>query len=158
MTEERQPDPLHVFRFRVDFQESQGKVPLCSGQFSECSGLEATMEPHVIKVGGRNFGAVQRAGRVTFGTVILKRGITATQHLWQWFDFVTRSNAYAYRLTATITIQDAAGRPRLTWELTNVLPTKFKVPDLNATAREVGVEELHLVHEGMKLIAPGGNP
>src|SRR5687768_16739050 len=106
--------PLHVFRFQVEFQEDSintGATPrdvvLCSGAFAECSGLEATMEPKVIKEGGRNFGPIQRAGPVTFGTVILKRGMTTTRDLWRWFDLTTGQGAYAVRLTATVTMQNA---------------------------------------------------
>ncbi|NJN82152.1 MAG: phage tail protein [Caldilineaceae bacterium] len=150
-------DPLHVFRFEVEFTEvplgggAGSAIPLCRGAFSECTGLEATMEPKVIKEGGRNYGAAQRSGQVTFATVILKRGITDARHLWQWFELVNRQGAYAYRLNVTIRLMDGAGKPRLTWTLLNTLPVKFKSPDLNATAGEVGIEELHLAHEGLTL-------
>lgn len=160
MTDANDLYPLHVFRFRVDFREDPingdagEPVPMCSGAFSECTGLEATMEPKVIKEGGRNYGPIQRAGPVTFATVILRRGITTTRHLWQWFEFVNDRNYYAYRLAAMITLSDAAGNTMLTWELSRAMPIKFKVPDLNAKGTEVGVEELHLVHEGFRLIEP----
>ncbi len=151
--------PLHVFRFHVDFEEerlsgeSGADVPLCSGAFAECTGLEATMEPKVIKEGGRNYGAAQRAGPVTFATVILKRGMTTTRDLWHWFEMVS-GGAYAYRLAAYITMHDGSGSPVMTWRLTNVLPVKFKSADLNAKGTEVGIEELHLAHEGLTLLAP----
>jgi hypothetical protein len=68
--------PLHVFRFHVSFKRdalrsegTNGPVSICSGAFSECTGLEATMEPKVIKAGGANYGDAQRAGPVTFATV-----------------------------------------------------------------------------------------
>ena len=153
-------DPLHVFRFEIEFTETQlnGKVgsaiPLCKGAFSECTGLEATMEPKVIKEGGHNYGAIQRAGPVTFATVILKRGITEARHLWQWFELVNKTGAYAYRINATIKLLDGAGKPKLKWILTNALPVKFKSPDLNAAAAEIGIEELHLAHEGMSVERP----
>ena len=58
--------PLPVFRFLVSFTKSTGKSstkgddkPLCGGEFSECTGLEATMEPKAIKVGGQNYGEIQ---------------------------------------------------------------------------------------------------
>src|SRR3982751_6445672 len=82
--------PLHLFNFLVELRQ-QGQTaapPLCSAAFSECTGLEATMEPKVIKEGGRNYGAVQRVGLVTFATVVLKRGITTQRDLWKWFDLV----------------------------------------------------------------------
>ncbi len=157
MSNENSLAPLHVFRFLIDFVEeplgNQGghsPVPLCSGAFAECTGLEATMEPKAIKEGGRNYGANQRAGPVTFSTVILKRGMTVTRDLWKWFEMVS-NGAYAYRLTARITMLDLAGGRVLSWELSRCLPTKFKTADLNARNNEIGIEELHLVHEGLRL-------
>jgi phage tail-like protein len=151
--------PLQVFRFQVDFTEArlsgtnQPIQNLCSGAFSECTGLEATVEPKVIKEGGRNYGAVQRAGPVTFSTVILKRGMTASRDLWRWFELVNRSAAYAYRLTVVITLRDGNNQDQLKWQLDQALPIKFKVADFNAKGTEVGVEELHLAHEGLHLLA-----
>ena len=150
--------PLQVFNFQVDFyqdpldsdQDSDETVAVCSGAFSECTGLEATMEPKVIKEGGRNYGAAQRAGPVTFATVILKRGMTTTRDLWSWFEMVS-GGAYAHRLSAYITMNDIAGLPVMTWKLTNVMPVKFKSADLNAKGTDVGIEELHLAHEGISL-------
>jgi phage tail-like protein len=152
--------PFHVFRFHVEFAEAKldkstgGSVPLCSGAFSECTGLEATMEPKVIKAGGRNYGAAQRAGQVTFATVILKRGMTTTRDLWNWFSLVTSQNRYTYRLSVTITLQNQAGEPVIVFKLARALPVKFKSADLNAKGTEVGVEELHLAHEGLTVERP----
>jgi phage tail-like protein len=162
MSDDRALAPLHIFRFQIDFREDSiatggghEPVALCSGAFSECTGLEATMEPKVIKEGGRNYGPVQRAGQVTFATVVLKRGITTTRHLWQWFQLVS-GGGYAYRLAASITIFDGAGAPVLVWRLEKALPIKFKAADLNAAkGTEVGIEELHLAHEGLWLKKPG---
>ncbi len=158
MTDENSLYPLHVFRFQVDFYEESlnGDVgddaPLCGGAFSEVTGLEASMEPKVITEGGRNNGPAQRSGPVTFSTVILKRGLTTMTDLWKWWELVTADNAYSYRLTAAITLSDAAGDLKLKWLLDRALPIKFKAPDLNSTSGEVGVEELHLAHEGLRMI------
>ena len=163
MPDERSPKdsvtlPFQVFRFRVEFKESPigqaagNPVALCSGAFSECSGLEATMEPRVIQEGGVNYGAAQRAGPVTFATVILKRGITSTQHLWQWFALVNRESAYAHRLDVEITLLNPANQPQLKWKLEKALPVKFKAPDLNAMGDQIGVEELHLAHQGLSML------
>jgi phage tail-like protein len=161
MTSELSLYPLHVFRFQVDFQEDpltnsgkKAEISLCSGAFAECTGLEATMEPKVIKEGGHNYGVAQRVGPVTFATVILKRGMTTTRDLWRWFELVSDGSKYAYRLAATITIFDTAGQSVLAWQLTKALPTKFKSADLNGKATEVGIEELHMAHEGLSLVKP----
>lgn len=160
--------PLHVFRFEVSFHEHGlrdvshgGEVALCSGAFSQCSGLEATMEPKAIREGGRNYGEVQRVGMTKFGTVIFRRGITDVKHLWRWFELVNARGKYAYRLTAKVKVLgppiaqgDSGSQVRWTWQLTHCLPTKLKAPDLDAKGNEVGIEELHVVHEGLVLDPP----
>ena len=153
LPENRLP-PLQVFRFQLSFKRAGDPVQMCSGAFSECTGLEATMEPKVIKAGGANYGSVQRAGQVSFATVILKRGMTSTRDLWKWFQMVG-GGGYAYRLSAEIAMQNPAGNTVLTWGLDNCLPVKFKAADLNAKGTEVGIEELHLAHEGLRLVSGG---
>lgn len=153
--------PFPVFNFEIAFKETRLSGTnnelgaLCGGSFTECSGLEATMEPKVIKAGGHNYGVIQRAGPVTFATVVLKRGMTSRRDLWRWFEMTTQRGAYAYRLTATIHMKDASRKTVLAWELANAMPIKFKASDLNAKGTDVGVEELHIAHEGLSLV-PGG--
>jgi phage tail-like protein len=147
--------PLHVFRFQVDFRSDSlvkssqhDPVDVCSGAFAECTGLEATMEPKAIKEGGRNYGPAQRAGGITFATVVLKRGVSTNRNLWQVFNTVS-SGLFAPRLQVTITLLDGFGLPIMGWQLDRAMPVKFKFADFNARATEVGIEELHLVHEGL---------
>jgi phage tail-like protein len=148
--------PLHIFRFRVVVTgesltqgPSGAAVEMC---FSECSGLEATMEPKTIKEGGRNYGAAQRAGGVTFATVILKRGVSANRGMWTIFNNAA-SGQYAPRLQVTITLlngtKDNPAKPVMAWKLEKAMPVKFKFADLNGKGSEIGIEELHLVHEGL---------
>lgn len=157
---------FHVFRYRVDFHEttldknaSTGKAAICSGQFSEVTGFEASMEPFTFQEGGRNWGEVHRAGKTTFATLVLKRGMTDDRGLWTWFQGVA-NGAYAYRLNATVTmlapdqpVEDAKGV--LGWEFANCLPIKLKAADLSSSSSEIGIEELHLNHEGMTLSGGG---
>jgi phage tail-like protein len=147
--------PLHVFRFQVDFYSdslsddgSHVPIAVCGGAFAECTGLEATMEPKVIKEGGRNYGAAQRAGGITFTTVVLKRGVSTNRNLWQIFNSIS-SGLFAPRLQVIITLRDGQGAPIIGWQLARAMPVKFKFADLNAKGTEVGIEELHLVHEGL---------
>lgn len=162
-------DPLYpfpLFRFHVEFtRHTDNDVAVAYGAFSECTGLEATMEAKVIKAGGANYGAYQRVGRVTFATVILKRGITTNRDLWRWFSHVNEQGKLAYRLDVKILVfghselapppgeptsnPQPPTDPSLTIQLFNALPVKFKSGDLNAKVNEVGIEELHLAHEGL---------
>ena len=154
--------PLHVFRFQVDFftdsladDDSHDQFQVCSGAFSECTGLEATMEPKVIKEGGRNFGAAQRAGMTTFATVVLKRGISTNRNLYQIFNSIS-TGTFAPRMQVTINLLDLDGSAVMAWQLDRAMPVKYKFADLNARNYEVGIEELHLVHEGLSSVPVGG--
>lgn len=141
-------DPMHVFRFIVAFRESGGSTDLeLVAGFSEVTGLEATMEPLAVTEGGRNWGQAQLPGRTSFSTVILRRGISPSRHLADWFRHVNRVGAYAHRMDVTITLQDAAGASVVSWRLGRALPVKLKIPDLSATAQELGIEELHLAFD-----------
>lgn len=147
--------PLHVFRFQVEFVTEDLSSGAASGPvsvsaaFAECSGLEATMEPKAIKEGGMNYGVAQRAGPTNFSTVILKRGISANADLFNIFMAAT-TGLYAPRMQVTINVFDIDGSAGVAWQLDRAMPVKYKFADLNARGGgEVGIEELHLVHEGL---------
>lgn len=161
------------FRFKVSLYHSDSNELLCAGYFSEVTGFEITMEPKTIREGGRNWGDHQRAGPTKFAPMTLKRGVTSVNDLWSWFDITTRQNFYGYRLHGEISVlgnptakpqggsgkgahggQSVTENPVMVWKLTGVMPTKFKGPDLNATANQVAIEELQLVHEGIELQRP----
>jgi phage tail-like protein len=148
--------PLHVFNFEVKFFEAQlteagggPELPLLEGAFAEVSGLEATMEAKSIREGGLNGFAHQRPGAVTFATVIFRRGVTRARDLARAFE-VLAGGAYAKRLDVLIELRNGKGAAVLRFKLLRALPVKFKAADLSARATEVGVEELHLVHEGLE--------
>ena len=154
------PTPLHVFRFHVDFfsdslssDASQDQFSVCSGSFAECTGLEGTMEPKVIREGGRNYGVAQRAGGTTFATVVLKRGISINQNLYQLFNTLA-TGTFAPRLQVTNKVFDIDGSAVMAWQLDKAMPIKYKFSDLNARNSEVGIEELHLAHEGLWSVKP----
>lgn len=144
------------FRFKVNLYNSENNQLLCSGKFSEVTGFELTMEPKTIQEGGRNWGELQRSGITKFTPIILKRGVTTVNDLWSWFDASTRGSNYGYRLHGEIIVlgnplDGKEENPIMTWHLENVMATKFKGPDLNSTANQVAIEEIHLVHEGLEL-------
>lgn len=150
--------PVGSFRFELTFKENALKPAgsaeraIAGGAFAECTGLEATMEPRVIREGGLNYGAHQRAGAVSFATVILRRGMTNDRDLWKWFALTTQRGGYAYRLDLDIRHLDLEGNVIRTWHLLRAMPVKLKSSDLNSRGSEVAVEELHLVHEGLLLL------
>ena len=108
------------------------------------------MTPRTIREGGRNTGALQRVGPVAFGSVTLKRGMTKSSDLWRWLDLVAGRENFGIRLQGQIDVMDGANSNVVeSWKLLNVLPIKFKAPDLSATSSQVAVEEVQLVFEDL---------
>lgn len=149
------------FNFRVHLYNESKNEMLCRGLFSEVQGLEVTMEPRAIQEGGHNWGEIQRIGYTKFSPIVLKRGVTELNDLWSWFDATTRGNNYGYRLqgeihvlSSTVPSENQERDSLIIWRLTNVMPTRFKGPDLSSVASQVAIEEVTLVHEGLQMERP----
>jgi phage tail-like protein len=141
-------DVFVPFRYRVSLYSADvSPDPLCGGLFSEATGIEATMTPRTIREGGRNTGATQRVGPVAFGSITLKRGMTTASDLWRWLELIAGGEKFGVRMQGQIDVMDGGLDVVASWKLLNVLPIKFKAPDLSATASQVAVEEIQLVFE-----------
>lgn len=151
------------FNFSVSLYADKGDI-LCSGNFSEVSGLEMNMEPYAIQEGGKNWGETQRVGYTKFSPIVLRRGVTHVNDLWAWFDTTTQLD-YGQRMQGKIDVlsnhieldEEGTTQERkvlMTWSLANVLPTRFKGADLSSSASQVAIEEVTLIHESLMLTAP----
>ena len=146
--------PLHVFRFQVDFVTEDLSSGAASGP-SPCRPLSRSAgtrgDDGAENVQGRRHelrgGPARRSD--DFATVILKRGISANADLWNIFNGAA-TGLYAPRMQVTISVFDIDGSAGVAWQLDRAMPVKYKFADLNARGGgEVGIEELHLVHEGL---------
>lgn len=149
--------PFTAFNFAVEINVPGLSTKLCSAAFAECDGLEMTMDVKTIREGGNNTGQVRLYGAVNLGTLTLKRGMTATFDLWDWFTKLYEPNQARMRGTATVVLL-AADRTseQVRWVLEGCLPVKLKAPPLNAKDGMVAIEEMQLAYETLKLVAPSG--
>ncbi|SRR6266849_8134183 len=156
-TEASAPDarPFTAFNFSVEITlngVTGVSSPICGAAFSECDGLEITLEPKTIREGGRNNGPVHLAGAMSYGQLTLKRGMTNSFDLWKWFQQMATPGQGGYRTSATV-IMRAADRKteQVRFELTGCLPVKLKASALNAKDGLVAVEEIQIAYETMRL-------
>ncbi|WP_139487982.1 phage tail protein [Brevibacillus dissolubilis] len=119
------------------------------GGFSEVSGLEAETKTEEYREGGVN-GYVHYFPDVTsYPPVILRRGISKERILWSWYSDTQRSNPSP--MDVSIILYDRTGEWVACWELYDAFPTKWVGPELNASRSEVAIEQLQLVHAGLKV-------
>ena len=138
---------------RVEINKSGDKDILCAAAFSECDGLEITMDVKTIREGGNNGKQIRFTGAFNYGQVTLKRGMTANFDLWNWVN-ETLINP-SLRADAQIVLLGADRKTeRAGFVLSRCLPTKLKAPALNAKDGMVAIEELQLTYESLSLNKP----
>jgi len=154
--------PFIAFNFSVEIKVPIVGQTLCSAAFSECDGLEMTMDVKTIREGGNNTRQIRLVGPASYGQVTLKRGMTSSFDLWDWFDAQQhaspkqlrgddiRGEAQVVMLAADHKTEQAR------FKLKRCLITKLKAPALNAKDGVVAIEEMQLTYESMELDRPKG--
>jgi phage tail-like protein len=155
-------DPLKSYNFLVMLVDSGGPSPLGAvtallssviGGFTECSGLEATMETEEYRQGGQNDAVLHFPTRATFETIRLRHGVGLMDDLWNWHrGFVTGAGK---RKDGVILLQNDLQIPVKAWSFRRGIPVKWTGPALDAGQNRVAIEEIAIQHEGLDLASLG---
>jgi phage tail-like protein len=149
---QQQQYPFTTFRFSIEINVEGISEKICGGQFSECDGLEMTMEVKTIREGGNNGKQIRLSGPVSYGQLILKRGMTDSFDLWNWFDESVSNPALRADAEVIMFTADRADRTESArFKLKRCVPTKLKAPGLNAKDGLIAVEELQLAYESLSM-------
>ncbi len=150
--------PFTAFRFEVVLtldNPPEGVVnPVCDAAFSECTGLDMSMEPKPIANSGNNLRQTYRIAPVTYGRLTLRRGMTENLHIWHWFQAAAVPGANR-TASGQITMMNADGQPTVIFTLDECLPVRVAGPSLNAQTGQVALEELQLVYQRLQIKLPG---
>jgi phage tail-like protein len=162
-------DPIPAYLFFVEL--SGVFVAL----FTECSGLGIEREVKEIKEGGVNNYTHKLPGRVKFGNITLKRGISLSRALWDWMA-QGRHNFKVRRLNFSI-VQGAPGHNLTTaiagavggapdalmslagqgfgkvkhWDIEDAYPVSWELSDLSTSSGETAIETIEIAHHGLTL-------
>jgi phage tail-like protein len=135
-------DPYRGYNFAVEVEG------LVAGGFSEVSGLEIDIEVLQYREGGVNGFIHQRAGPAKYpSNLILKRGVTDSKVLWNWYWDVVQGTIN--RKNVSVLLMDESGEERLRWNFEQAYPVKWAGPGLHAGSNEVAIETLELAHKGL---------
>jgi len=163
-------DLLRSFRFQISLLRSatgeEGALQptdaptgtaLGDGAFQECTGLEIETDVQEYLEGGRNDGVIRRVGRAKYQPIVLKRGMlfsdgTVEPELWNWVQDVVSGVRPVRRYDGLIEVLDPGDEAVASWVFDRGLPQKLVGPQLNARTGEVAIEELHIAHEGLRLV------
>jgi phage tail-like protein len=123
------------------------------GFWRECSGLSVQVDVEEVKEGGQNQFTHKLPGRMKWPNIVLKRGISNTNELFDWF---TKSSGDGFsgnqnkleRSSGCIELISSDGKTVRIWEFYDAFPVKWTGPTLAASAKDVAGEELEIAHHG----------
>ncbi len=136
-------DPLVGFLFALDIQ---GVV---TGYFTECGGIGSeteTAEQKVVNEKGVQI-VLKVPGRLKWGDITLKRGLTSDMELWEWRKMIEDGDVKGARKNGTITMFDQTLTPKAKWDFKNAWPSKISGPNPKSDGNDIQIEEITIVHE-----------
>jgi phage tail-like protein len=145
--------PFTAFNFSVEINRDTDGQSLVNAAFSECDGLEMSMEVKTIREGGANDRQIRLNGPVSYGQLTLKRGMTESYDLWNWFHDTVADPRL--RANAEVVLLAADGKSELArFRLERCVPVKMKAPALNAKDGQIAIEELQIAYETLQFTPP----
>lgn len=144
------------FYLELSLDGSQAQV---DAVFLECQGFKRTQDAIEIcevtsnKWGSADKGLVVRTkipGNIKSGNLTLRRGMTSSVTIWNWFQAVGTGKWATQRKNASLTIYNQAGQEQARFELTGAWPASYKITDVNARSTEIEIEEVEIAFEEFK--------
>jgi phage tail-like protein len=135
-------DVLVGFHFALDVQG------VITGYFTEVSGIGSESEVAEQKVAKDGKQVVLKVpGRLKWGNITLKRGLTSSMDLWKWRKMIEDGDVKSARKNGSIIMFDQMLKPVAQWDFKNAWPSKITGPAPKSDSNELVVEEMEIVHE-----------
>lgn len=144
-------DPYKNFKFRVKWD---GKFV---AGVSKVSSLKRTTEVVKHREGGDPSSSRKSPGRTEYEAITLERGVTHDPEFEQWahkvWNFGSGLGAEVsladFRKNITIEVYNEAGQPVMAYNVFRCWVSEFQaLPDLDANANAVAIQQLKLENEG----------
>jgi phage tail-like protein len=136
-------DPIVGYHFALDVQG------VIKGYFTEVSGIGSETEVAEQKVvNEKGIQVILKVpGRLKWGDITLKRGLTSSMDLWKWRQLVEDGKVKDARKNGSIIMFDQSLKPVAQWDFKNAWPSKITGPAPKSDSNELQVEEIVIVHE-----------
>ena len=138
MPNRREFDHIGAYNFKVEIEG------VTVGAFTEVGGLEVVAE--VLETSdGNDLLVRKRPGRTTYTNIVLRRGFTNTDELWNWLKKVI--DGQVERRSGSIVICDDVGDEIMRYNFFEAWPCRWKTNLLSARHRGTLIEEIEIVTE-----------
>lgn len=132
-----------------------------TASFTECDGLSVQIKKETLMEGGVNEQQRILLGPSEFSDITLKRGMSEDSVFWDWISPLLEQRSSdqkieKHRRNVNILVFNQAGETMQCWTLIGAVPVGWKSPSLQADSSNVGIEELTIAYEGLKVVFKSG--
>ena len=123
-----------------------------TARFQKCEGLEAETYVYEVEKGGLNHTTRKFRGRTRFPNLILEKGITENDSLFNWFKETCLENKKLERKIGSVVLKDTEGNEVKRWNFFRAFPCRWIGPKLVTNlGSDFAVERIEIAHEGIEV-------
>ena len=138
-------DLFGSYNFLLEIQGIINDNKIIVGGFKTVSGMDSQTEVIEFKQGNDTI-VRKKPGRTTYSNVVLERGYTATDDLWQWRKNI--EDGKIDRRSGSIIVLDQDGQTEVArYNFYEGWPCKWNVPDMNSDSSAMAIEKIEIAVE-----------
>ncbi len=123
-----------------------------TARFQKCEGLEAETYVYEIEEGGLNTTTHKFYGRTRYPNLILEKGITDNEALFNWYKETVLEDKKIERKNGSIILKDTENNELKRWNFFRAFPCRWIGPRLETNlGSEYAVERIEITHEGLSV-------
>jgi phage tail-like protein len=131
-----------AYNFLLEVQGIVNDNKIIVGGFKSMSGMDSETEIVEFKQGNDTV-VRKKPGRTTYANIVLERGYTATDDLWQWRQNI--ENGKIDRRSGSVIILDPDGQTEVArYNFYEGWPCKWYVPDMNSDSSAMAIEKIEI--------------
>jgi phage tail-like protein len=134
-----------AYHFLLEIQGIINDNKVIVGGFKSVSGMDSETEIVEFKQGNDTV-VRKKPGRTTYANIVLERGYTATDDLWQWRKNI--EDGKVDRRSGSVIILDQDGVTEVArYNFYEAFPCKWNVPDMDSDSSAMAIEKIELAVE-----------
>lgn len=135
-------DIIRNYNFIVDMGGPDGQV-----YFTEVDGLKMKIQPIDYREGGGEPAVRKLNGRVEYGNLSCRWGMTETPKLWDWL--MKSVSGEVERREISVIMLKSDGAEAFRYNLHNAWPCEWSASKFDGMDQGVAIETLVIAHEGL---------
>ncbi len=134
-----------AYNFLLEIQGIISDTKVIVGGFKSVSGMDSSTEVIEFKQGNDTV-VRKKPGRTTYSNIVLERGYTATDDLWQWRKNI--EDGKIDRRSGSIIVLDQDGSTEVArYNFYEGWPCKWNVPDMQSDSSAMAIEKIEIAVE-----------